>query len=275
MERSRLVHLGGEIRRQQNWIGGSGYNPCSAVYVPPPPEHVSHLIDDLIDYVNGDTHSPLVLAAIAHAQFETIHPFPDGNGRTGRALIHVVLRRRGLAPRFVPPVSLILATRATSYIQGLTEFRHLSPPNSTERSKAAHTWLRKFTTATRRACSDAIRYASAIEDLENTWRAEVGRVRGDSSLDRLLSVLPGAPIVTVASAAELIGRSPVNTGAAVNRLAEAGVLVQRNVGKERYRVFQANGVLDLFTSLERSLASSSGNTTTSPPYRPAPGRPIL
>jgi Fic family protein len=274
MEKSKLVHLGGEIRRQQNWIGGSGYNPCSAVYVPPPPEHVPDLINDLIDYINGDTHSPLVQAAIAHAQFETIHPFPDGNGRTGRALIHVVLSRRGLAPRFVPPVSLILATWAADYIQGLTEFRHLSPPDSTERSRAAHTWLRTFTTATRRACSDAILYASDIEDLENTWRAKVGRVRGDSSLDRLLSVLPGAPIVTVASASKLIGRSPVNTGAAVNRLTGAGVLVQRNVGKERYRVFQADGVLGLFTSLERSLASPTGDTTTSPPSRPAPGRPI-
>lgn len=106
-----------------------------------------------------------------------------------------------------------------------------------------------------RGCSDAIRYASDIEDMENTWRTSVGRIRGDSSVDRLLSVLPGAPIVTVASASELIHRSPVNTGAAINRLAEAGVLKQRNIGKERYRVFQATAVLDLFTSLERSLGS--------------------
>jgi Fic family protein len=275
MERSRLAHLGGAIRHDQNWIGGSGYNPCSAAYVPPPPEYVSDLVDDLLDYVNGDTHSPLVQAAIAHAQFETIHPFADGNGRTGRALIHVVLRRRGLALRFVPPVSLILATWATDYVHALTQFRHESLPDSIERSQAAHTWLRTFTTATRRACSDAIRYASDIERLEDTWRTKVGRIRRDSSLDRLLSVLPGAPIVSVASAADLIDRSPVNTGQAVNRLAEAGVLTQRNVGKERYRVFQAAGVLDLFTSLERSLASPTGNTATSPPNRPAPDHPNL
>ena len=80
--------------------------------------------------------------------------------------------------------------------------------------------------------------------------------------------------MTVASASELIGRSPVNTGAAINRLAEAGVLEQRNVGKERYRVFQANGVLNLFTSLERSLASPTGNTATSPPNRPARMCPV-
>ena len=273
MEGSWLAHLGGVIRHEQNWIGGSEYNPCSAAFVPPPPEHVSGLVDDLLAYVNSDTHSPLVQAAIAHAQFETIHPFADGNGRTGRALIHVVLRRRGLAPRFVPPVSLILATWATDYVQGLTQFRHQSPPDSTERSRAAHTWLRTFTTAARRACSDAIKFASDIKKLEDTWRTKVGRVRSGSSLDRLLSVLPGAPIVTVASAADLIARSPVNTGIAINKLAEAGVLAQRNVGKERYRVFQATGVLDLFTSLERSLASPTGNTATGPPNRPAPDRP--
>jgi len=272
MESSRLAHLGGVVRTEQNWIGGSQYNPCAAAFVPPPPEAVPDLVDDLIDYVNADTHSPLVQAAVAHAQFETIHPFVDGNGRAGRALIHVVLRRRGLAPRFVPPVSLILATWATDYIRGLTDFRHLSPPDSTERSRATHTWLATFTTATRRACSDAIRYASDIESLEDTWRTQLGRVRGDSSLDRLLSVLPGAPIVTVASAGQLIDRSLVNTGAAVNRLAEAGVLVQRNVGKQRYRVFHADGVLDLFTALERSLASPTGDTATSPPGRPAPDR---
>ena len=273
MEGTWLAHLGGVIRHEQNWIGGSDYNPCSAAYVPPPPEHVSALLDDLLAYVNSDTHSPLVQAALAHAQFETIHPFADGNGRTGRALIHVVLRRRGLSPRFVPPISLILATWATDYVQCLTQFRHLSPPDSTERSRAAHTWLQTFTTATRRACSDAIRFASHIKKLEDNWRTNVGRIRRDSSLDRLLSVLPGAPIVTVAFAADLIGRSAVNTGAAINRLVEAGVLVPRNVGRQRYRVFQATGVLDLFTSLERSLASPTGNTATGPPNRPAPERP--
>ncbi len=273
MAGSWLAHLGGVFRQEQNWIGGSNFNPCNAAYVPPPPEQVPDLIDDLLGYINADTHSPLVQAAMVHAQFETIHPFADRNGRTGRALIHVVLRRRGLAPRFVPPVSLVLATWAGDYIQGLTRFRHLSPANSALRSRAAHTWLGIFTKATRRACSDAIRFASEIRTLEESWRVQVGRIRGDSAVDRLLSVLPGAPIVTVASAAELIARSTVNTGAAINRLVDAGVLAQQRVGRQRYRVFQALGVLDLFTSLERSLASPTANTETGPPNRPVPDRP--
>lgn len=273
MNPTRHADLGGIIRSEQNWIGGSTYNPCNAAYVPPPPRFVPDLVDDLLEYINSDDHSPLVQAAIAHAQFETIHPFADGNGRTGRAIIHVVLHRRGLAPRFVPPVSLILATWASDYIRGLTEFRHLSPPGSVERSHAAHGWLRTFATATRRSCIDAIHYASQIETLEQEWRQQVGRIRRDSSVDHLLAMLPGAPIVTVASAANLIRRSEVNTGAAINRLTEAGVLTQRNIGKERYRVFEAIGVLDLFTYLERSLASPTGDTQAGPPNRPAPNRP--
>ncbi len=84
------------------------------------------VVADLLAYVNGDDHPALAQAAIAHAQFETIHPFADRNGRTGRALIHVILRRRGLAPRWVPPISLVLATWASDYIAGLTAYRHIT-----------------------------------------------------------------------------------------------------------------------------------------------------
>ena len=109
---SRLEQHGGNLRSVQNWIGGSGYNPCSAEFVPPPPDAVPDLLDDLLDFCNDDGLPTLAQAAIAHAQFETIHPFVDGNGRTGRALIHLALRRRGIAEHFLPPVSLILATWA-------------------------------------------------------------------------------------------------------------------------------------------------------------------
>ena len=86
-----------------------------------------------------------------------IHPFADGNGRTGRALIHLILRRRRLSPTVVPPISLVLATWSDDYISGLTAFRHQHPADSPERSTAAHTWLRTFAAATLRACSDANR----------------------------------------------------------------------------------------------------------------------
>jgi hypothetical protein len=107
----------------QNWIGGSSFNPCSAAFVPPPPDHVAGLIEDLCAFANDDSLPAVAQAAIAHAQFETIHPFVDGNGRTGRALIHVILRRRGLASRILPPVSLVLAT----LVEGLRRRPHRHP----------------------------------------------------------------------------------------------------------------------------------------------------
>ncbi len=272
MERSPRPELGGVVRERQNWIGGSSYNPCSAVFVPPPPDHVDSLVRDLIEYVNGDEHSPLVQAAIAHAQFETIHPFADGNGRTGRALIHVILRRRGLSPTFVPPISLVLATWSDDYISGLTTFRHVDPADSPERSLAAHTWLRTFAGATLRACNDAQTYAARIDDLVNEWRSNLGTVRRESALDLLIGVLPGVPLLTVESAAGLIDRSDVATGAAINRLVGAGILTQRNIGRQRYRIFEAPTVLELFTSLERALASPTGDTAAEPPVRPVPMR---
>ncbi|MGE0305929.1 MAG: Fic family protein [Acidimicrobiia bacterium] len=272
MDQSPTPHIGGVIRTVQNWIGGSSYNPCSASFVPPPPEHIDALLDDLLTYVNGDDHPPLVQAAIAHAQFETIHPFADGNGRTGRALIHVILRRRGLAPRFVPPISLVLATLARDYVGGLTAFRHLGTPDSPERSDGANVCLRTFATAASRSCSDAQAYAAQIRTLDEAWRETIGRVRANSAVDRLLDLLPGVPVITVESAARLIGRSEMRTGDAITRLLEAGVLRQRNIGKQRYRVFEATDVIELFTGLERALASPTGDTTAAPPTRLVPRR---
>jgi Fic family protein len=121
---TRLERSAGVVRREQNWIGGSSHNPCSAAFVPPPAEYVEDLLVDLCEFCNGDALPAVVQAAIAHAQFETIHPFIDGNGRTGRALIHVILKRRGLVCAALPPVSLVLATWSVDYVDGLTATRY-------------------------------------------------------------------------------------------------------------------------------------------------------
>jgi Fic family protein len=270
MERSPTPELGGVVRTTQNWIGGSSYNPCSASFVPPPPDRILELLDDLLAYANGDDHPAVVQAAIAHAQFETIHPFADGNGRTGRALIHVILRRRRVAPSFVPPVSLVLATWARDYIGGLTAFRHVGGPTSPARSAGAAEWLRTFAVATTRSCEDAEVYATRIDLLEQRWRERLGRVRAGSAVELLLDLLPGVPMLTMKTAAELIGRSEMRTGEAINRLVEADVLRQRNIGRHRYRVFEAVEVIDLFTGLERVLTSPAGNTAIDPPIRRVP-----
>jgi Fic family protein len=88
---------------------------------------VGRLLADLTEAMNREDLPPIVQAALIHAQFETIHPFEDGNGRTGRALVQIVLRRRGIAPSYVPPVSVILAAERDAYIDGLGEFRFGDP----------------------------------------------------------------------------------------------------------------------------------------------------
>lgn len=263
--------LGGMIRTTQNWIGGYNSNPCTADFVPPPPEELPGLMDDLVDYMNSDEHSPLLQAAMVHQQFETIHPFGDGNGRVGRALVHVVLRRRGVSPRFVPPISLILSTHSKEYVAGLRAASYVGEPESKEAVEGVATWLRVFAFAAMRSAVDAERFGRDILELEESWRSKLGRVRANSAAELLLKALPSAPVITVATAAKLIKRSVPQTNAAVNRLAEAGILVPvRDV--QWNRAFEAAGLLDAVTGFERALASPTGDTRESPPTRRVPAR---
>jgi Fic family protein len=268
---SRLEESGGNLRNEQNWIGGSSYNPCSAAFVPPPPEYVHDLLLDLCTFCNDDSLPAVVQAALAHAQFETIHPFVDGNGRTGRALIHLTLRRRGLAPRVLPPVSLVLATWATDYVAGLEGTRYRGPSGSPAAHEGLNHWVGLFATACRRAVGDAAQFDARVRELEASWRERLGAVRADSATDLLLHALPGAPILTVRSAANLISRSLRATNEAVARLSEAEVLTQVTVGR-RNRAFEARELIDAFTDLERQLASPRGDTRVAPPSRRAPRR---
>lgn len=269
---SRLEEYGGSVRTAQNWIGGSSFNPCSAVFVPPPPEAVPALLDDLGAFCGQDDLPAVAQAAIAHAQFETIHPFVDGNGRTGRALIHMVLRRRGLATDVLPPVSLILATRSRDYVQALSGTRFVGPADSEAARASADEWISLFAGACTRACADATAFESRIEAIQRDWRERVGEVRADSTLDRLLDVLPAAPVLSAQSAARLIDRSVQTANQAVGRLVDAGVLRQVTVGR-RNRAFEAPEAIEAFTLLERQLASPDSDTLTSPPTRRVPRRP--
>lgn len=268
---TRLESHGGRIRAEQNWIGGSSYNPCSAAFVPPPPEMVGDLLEDLCAFCNEDSLPAVVQAALAHAQFETIHPFVDGNGRAGRVLIHLVLRRRGIAPRVLPPISLILATWARDYVDGLTATRYPGAASSPEAHHGCNRWVALFASACLRAVSDAEAFEERARRLQHTWRERLGPVRAGSAVDLLVTALPGAPVLTVRSGAELIGRSVQAANEAITRLVKAGILRQLNAGR-RNRAFEAVEVVEAFTDLERQLASPAGNTRLSAPARPAPRR---
>ena len=119
---------------------------------------------------------------MAHAQFETIHPFADGNGRTGRALIHMILRRRGLGLRILPPVSLILATWAQDYIDGLMGTRYVDTLDSAVALSGINRWIALFASACRRAIEDASQFEKQVRMLQSSWREQVGRIRSDSTV---------------------------------------------------------------------------------------------
>ena len=266
---ARLEYLGGRIRSEQNWIDGNSYNPCSASFVPPPPEIVADLMDDLIRFCNSDYLPALAQAAIAHAQFETIHPFADGNGRAGRALIHMTLRRRGLGLRILPPISLILATWSQDYINGLTGTRYVGAPDSSEARDGLNRWIGLFARACIRAVEDTDIFEGRVRALQSSWRERVGRARRDSAVSLLIRALPAAPVLTTSTASELVGRSFQAASLAIERLVEAGVLSQVNVGR-RNRAFEAHELVDAFTAFERRLASPEGETRVSAPVRRVP-----
>ncbi|HWF80889.1 MAG TPA: hypothetical protein VN695_09905, partial [Streptosporangiaceae bacterium] len=133
-------------------------------------------------------------------------------------------------------------------------------------------WVARFAAACLRAVADAASFEKRSQALRDEWRAALKPIRANSATDLLLSVLPGAPIVTVNSAAALIGRTFSATNDAIGRLAEAQILRPVNVGR-RNRAFEAPDVIEAFTALERQLASPSGNTRTSEPSPPVPYRP--
>jgi Fic family protein len=250
--------IAGELRERQNWIGGNAYNPGRADFVPPPPELVKDLMNDLVSFMNRTDLPPVVQAAVAHAQFETIHPFADGNGRVGRALIHVVLRRRGVAPRYVPPVSLVLAADAKAYVAGLTAFR--------EDRRAD--WLFLFAQAIELAAAKASELALRLAELQEKWRERAGRPRRHSSAEALIVELPAHPIVTVATAQKVLGRSKQAVNEAIAALAKKGVLHAITLAK-RNRAWEARELFDLIEDVERELATPSDDDQ---PSRPIPRR---
>jgi len=242
LEGTRDEHLGGVVREEQNWIGGDATSPRNAEFIPPPPEFVLDLLDDLCSFLNREDVPAVLQAAIAHVQFETIHPFHDGNGRVGRAIILTVLKRRGVAPKYQPPVSLALAGNADRYVAGLSSFRL----GNTE------DWYQVCTDAVFNASNGARGFAAHVAELQEQWINAAGRPRAGAGARRLIEMLPSHPIVNVKVAAELLGGSEEQARLAVARLEEAGVLRQTTVGK-RNRAWESVGVFDLLDQFERSL----------------------
>ena len=253
MERSANPRIAGKLRTVQNWIGGNDYNPCGADFVPPPPEHVEDLMEDLCGFLNEEILPPLVQAALLDAQFETIHPFDDGNGRTGRALIHVVLRRRGVAPAYVPPLSVVLAASRERYIRGLSDYR----------ADRTDLWIDNFCAAALRSAQLASDYLAALEELSALWQSKLSAAekapRIDAAAWAIIDELPGHPIITAPVAAAATRRSKPQIYQGLAQLEAAGVLAPLSQGK-RYQSWEAVGLLELLSGLEAGEAPTSAKS---------------
>jgi predicted transcriptional regulator len=150
--------------------------------------------------------------------------------------------------------------------------RYVGSPTSKDAVEGVNRWIGLFASACRRAIADAEAFEAQVMALQQEWRRRLGRVRSGSAVDLLIDALPGTPIVSVSSAAELVGRSYQAANQGISRLVEAGMLTQINVGR-RNRAFEATELIRRFTDLERRLASPTGNTRVSAPARRVPQRP--
>jgi Fic family protein len=239
-----LMAHAGRLRERQNWIGGDPYTPAGADFIPPPHDLVPPLLSDLCEFLNRVDLPPVAQAAIAHVQFETIHPFPDGNGRVGRALIGASLTRSGVCRDVVPPISLVLAGRQDEYIDALTAFRYGDDDR----------WLLLLAESAAHAAHASIELADQIAQLQEHWREQAGHPRSDSAAEQIIRLLPAEPVLNVATAAARLGRSDEAVRQALNRLEDAGVIQLTTVAK-RDRAWESIGVFALVDEMERQLSA--------------------
>ncbi|MCO4238795.1 Fic family protein [Pseudarthrobacter sp. MDT3-28] len=223
----------GHWRDQQVWIGGGGLGPHTAQFVPPHQDRVPALMDDLCTFANRADLPVLVHTAIAHAQFETIHPFPDGNGRVGRALIQSMLRGGQLTRNVAVPVSAGLLHNTSHYFDSLSAYRSgdLAPI------------VRSLAAASFAAVHNGRILINDLEIVQVEWRGRIS-ARRDSAAHRLVDVLLRQPVIGAAAAAAQLGISAVNAQVAIDRLVDANILTQITDGR-RNRIWLAKDVVQI------------------------------
>lgn len=222
----------GQLRTVQHWIGGSNRSPAGAVHVPPEPRRVPELIEDLVRFMRRTDLDPMVQAALAHAQFESIHPFTDGNGRVGRSLINAIWRYRGVTSTMVVPVASAIVADRDHYFTLINDYRvgDIEP------------FTRYLVEATSRSTREAEISAQRLIALPEQWRERV-RPRADSAVAALLPTLPANPIIDMHDVMRLTGASQSRAYIALERLAEAGV-IRPITESQRDKAWAAGEVLD-------------------------------
>lgn len=235
------VHAG-RYREGLVWVGTSGISPRGAAYVAPQAALVPAAMADLVQFIARDDLPVLLQSAVAHAQFETIHPFADGNGRTGRALVHAILRAKRVMTRTTAPVSAGLLTDTEAYVGALTAYR----------AGDARPIVEQFTRASRYAAATGRRLVDDLAAQVDAAREALGALRPQAAAWRVLPQLVAQPVVTSRFLGERLGMNAVTAQRALQQLADAGILVERS-GRQRDRVWVHEGVLDVLDAYAASI----------------------
>jgi Fic family protein len=223
--------IAGRWRSEQVWIGGGRLGPHHALFVPPQPSRVPAAMQDLIAFMDRDDIPTLVQTAIAHAQFETIHPFVDGNGRTGRALIHSLLRAKGLTRNVTIPVSVGLLTDVDAYFAALNSYRSGDP----------QAIITRLVDASFTAVANGRALVQELRDIRTSWEERINARRGANAW-RIADLLLAQPVLNAATIAAALSIAPNNVYAPIETLLSAGIVTQGN-DKRRGQIWRSTEVL--------------------------------
>jgi len=232
----------GTYREQLVWVGASAISPKGASFVAPQADLVGELVSDLVSYMSRSDIPVMVQVAIAHAQFETIHPFVDGNGRTGRALVHALLRGKGVLRNTTAPVSAGLLRQTRNYFEALTSYREGD----------AQPIISAF--------SDAAIYAAdtgqvLIDNLSaelESAREKLAGLRQQSMAWKLLPYLVSYPVMNSDLVARVLDTSTTSALRALHQLQERAIVQERS-GQKRNRVWQHEGILEILDAYAAGL----------------------
>ena len=221
------------IRRVQVWIGGTPYSPHGAAFVPPHATRVQGLLEDLVAFGERDDVLPLVKAAIFHAQFETIHPFTDGNGRTGRALLHRMLSRDELLLHSMLPISAGLLHDAGQYIDALSLYHEgqIEPI------------VTRITEALELAVVIGFRISTEVDEVLEGWKAQTAERKG-SAAHRLPALLVEYPVVNTDVVAEKLDITDRAARSLVEKACDRGIL-QKMGNARRGAFYQASDIIKI------------------------------
>lgn len=226
----------------QKWLGGSDYSPRGALLVPPPPDLLDDLLADLVAFANRRDLPSLLQATIAHAQFETLHPFTDGNGRIGRAMVNAILRARGTTTTVVVPIASALVARRDAYFEALDAYR----------SGDLEPIVGLFAFASLAASEESSVTAIRIRELPDQWLADLGRSRRGSAPLVLMDFLLAHPVLSAADAEAVLGSGTTVAYTAIERLEAAGIL-RPLTDRKRNQVWGASALLDELADLDARI----------------------